>query len=597
MNLEKSLKENFGFSSFRKGQQEIITQVLERKNTLGILPTGAGKSICYQLPAVLENGLTLVVSPLIALMKDQVDGLQEQGISATFINSSLDYQEIEWRKEEILRGEVKLLFLAPERFSLGEFNEFLQQLPISLVAIDEAHCISSWGHDFRPSYLDFAKILLAWESVPTILALTATATKEVASDICRTLGIEEKNIIQTGFERKNLSFEVVKGKDKRSFVKEYLQLNKEESGIIYAGTRKEVDELEHFLSQSGFLATKYHAGLSEVERNRNQEAFINDECHVMVATNAFGMGINKSNVRFVLHYQVPGNIESYYQEAGRAGRDGLESTAILLYSLQDFRLRSFFIEQSEVSEDRKTLEYEKLRAMQSYGNTQGCLQRFILQYFGDDATDCGKCSNCLDDRESVDITIDTQKVLSNIKRMGERFGKTLVAKVLIGSKDQNVLKFRFEQLQTYGILKNLTQKQAVELIDFLVSEGYIAIQKGQMPILLVSELGVRVLKGEEKVFRKMTVVKKTVVTQDEELAGLFEVLRSKRLELAREQGVAPFLIFSDASLHDMANLLPETDEQFLEVKGVGQNKLEKYGTIFMEEIKKFSEKAKGITES
>lgn len=586
MNLEAKLKEIFGYENFRQGQKQIIEQVLQGKDTLGILPTGAGKSICYQLPALLQEGVTLVVSPLISLMKDQVDQLNIANIPATFINSTVDEQEAYFRMQQIENGEVKILFVAPERFELESFNYFLQHLPIDLVAIDEAHCISQWGHDFRPSYVTFAKRLADLPTSPTILALTATATPRVSADIQDLLQISEDNTVKTGFLRENLRFEVVKGKDKRDFLKSYLKEHTDESGIIYANTRKEVEEVTEWLNRNNFPAKRYHAGLAEGERQKNQEDFLYDEVPIMVATNAFGMGINKSNVRFVIHYGMPATIEAYYQEAGRAGRDGLDSDAILLFSPNDVRLRNFLIEQGEGSEQHKEQEYEKLRQMQAYTSSETCLQGYILQYFGDAGEDCHKCSNCLDDRERTDITLDAQKVMSCVIRMEQRFGKTAVAQVLVGSKNKNLARWNFEKLSTFGIMKGYSQKAVGELIDFLAGEGYLAVSAGKFPLLGVSDRGIAVLQGREQVWRRtaLSTTKQQSVANGTFNLELFEELRTLRLDIAKSEGVPPFMIFSDASLKDMTRIMPLDEETFLEVSGVGQVKLKKYGHVFLEAL-------------
>lgn len=586
MNLEAKLKEIFGYESFRQGQKQIIEQVLQGKDTLGILPTGAGKSICYQLPALLQEGVTLVVSPLISLMKDQVDQLNIANIPATFINSTVDEQEAYFRMQQIENGEVKILFVAPERFELESFNYFLQHLPIDLVAIDEAHCISQWGHDFRPSYVTFAKRLADLPTSPTILALTATATPRVSADIQDLLQISEDNTVKTGFLRENLRFEVVKGKDKRDFLKSYLKEHTDESGIIYANTRKEVEEVTEWLNRNNFPAKRYHAGLAEGERQKNQEDFLYDEVPIMVATNAFGMGINKSNVRFVIHHGMPATIEAYYQEAGRAGRDGLDSDAILLFSPNDVRLRNFLIEQGEGSEQHKEQEYEKLRQMQAYTSSETCLQGYILQYFGDAGEDCHKCSNCLDDRERTDVTLDAQKVMSCVIRMEQRFGKTAVAQVLVGSKNKNLARWNFEKLSTFGIMKGYSQKAVGELIDFLAGEGYLAVSAGKFPLLGVSDRGIAVLQGREQVWRRtaLSTTKQQSVANGTFNLELFEELRTLRLDIAKSEGVPPFMIFSDASLKDMTRIMPLDEETFLEVSGVGQVKLKKYGHVFLEAL-------------
>ncbi|MDG6120107.1 DNA helicase RecQ [Lactococcus formosensis] len=590
MNLEAKLKEIFGYESFRQGQKQIIEQVLQGKDTLGILPTGAGKSICYQLPALLQEGVTLVVSPLISLMKDQVDQLNIANIPATFINSTVDEQEAYFRMQQIENGEVKILFVAPERFELESFNYFLQHLPIDLVAIDEAHCISQWGHDFRPSYVTFAKRLADLPTTPTLLALTATATPRVSADIQDLLHIATDNTVKTGFLRENLRFEVVKGKDKRDFLKSYLKEHTDESGIIYANTRKEVEEVTEWLNRNNFPAKRYHAGLSEGERQKNQEDFLYDEVPIMVATNAFGMGINKSNVRFVIHYGMPATIEAYYQEAGRAGRDGLDSDAILLFSPNDVRLRNFLIEQGEGNEQHKEQEYEKLRQMQAYTSSETCLQGYILQYFGDAGEDCRKCSNCLDDRERTDVTLDAQKVMSCVIRMEQRFGKTAVAQVLVGSKNKNLARWNFEKLSTFGIMKGYSQKAVGELIDFLAGEGYLAVSAGKFPLLGVSERGIAVLQGKEKVWRRapLSADKQNISHSVAFNLELFEELRTLRLDIAKSEGVPPFMIFSDASLKDMTRVMPLDEERFLEVSGVGQVKLKKYGQVFLKALNAYN---------
>lgn len=578
--LTQLLKEKFGYESFRPGQLELIQKVLRNENVLGIMPTGGGKSICYQLPALLLDGLTLVVSPLISLMKDQVDALNEMGIAATFVNSSLSQAEVSIRLKDAAIGKYKLVYVAPERFEMFSFKQLLQQEKISLIAVDEAHCISQWGHDFRPSYLQLAQEIKALPKRPAVIALTATATPQVAKDIENSLEIPVNNKVQTGFARENLAFQVVKdGKD--SYLLEYLRVNQQQAGIIYASTRKEVERLYHLLKSKKIEVGYYHGGLTEAQRSAAQEAFLFDEIKVMVATNAFGMGINKSNVRFVIHAQTPGNIESYYQEAGRAGRDGLPSEAILMYAPQDLQVQQFFIDNSEMELDYKQKEYLKLREMSQYAHTEMCLQRYILRYFGEDGPDCGRCSNCLDEREVEEITLDAQKVLSCVKRMGERFGKALISKVLTGSKDQKISQWHFEKLSTYGLMKDWSQKDVSQLIDFLTAAGYLIPTEGQFPLLKISNSGKKVLLGQQKVMRKAQVVKK--LAPDNEL---FEKLRQLRLELATKQNLPPYVIFSDKTLYELAEIQPQTTLEMLQIKGVGENKLQKYGAAFLELLQK-----------
>ena len=586
--LQELLKDTFGYDDFRPGQETIIRHVLRQENVLGIMPTGGGKSICYQLPALLLDNLTLVISPLISLMKDQVDALNLMGIPATYINSTISYQEMNHRIQLAVNKEVKLLYVAPERLESYDFQQMLTHVPIDLLAVDEAHCISQWGHDFRPSYLRLAEIIDQFQQQPTVIALTATATPQVAEDIVKQLRIPSENEIKTGFARENLSFQVVKDQNRDVFLLEYLKMNTGQSGIIYASTRKEVERIYHLLESKKIAAGMYHGGMSEQLRSENQEAFLYDQVQVMVATNAFGMGINKSNVRFVIHAQVPGNIESYYQEAGRVGRDGLPSDAVLMFAPQDLQIQQYFIEQSEMTIDYKQKEYLKLREMSQYANAQMCLQKYILRYFGEEGTDCGRCSNCLDNRELVDITVDAQKVLSCVKRMGERFGKGLVGKVLTGSKDQKIDQWHFDRLPTYGLMKGRTQKEVTQLIDYLTAERYLIPSDGQFPLLSVSTEGVQVLLGERKVFRKEDQKVRKVAVDD----ALFERLRELRMDMAQEAGVPPYVVFSDSTLKEMCEKLPQTTIQLLQIKGVGQNKLDKYGTAFLEVIKEYQETKK-----
>ncbi|HCF55459.1 MAG TPA: DNA helicase RecQ [Bacillus sp. (in: Bacteria)] len=590
---QELLASYFGYSSFRRGQDETIKNVLDGKDTVCIMPTGGGKSICYQIPALVFEGTTLVISPLISLMKDQVDTLVQNGISATYINSSISIAEANQRIQLAKQGHYKLLYVAPERLDSMEFVDQLIDMKIPMIAIDEAHCISQWGHDFRPSYLHIHRILDYLPEKPLILALTATATPQVRDDICNTLEINQENTIMTTFERENLSFSVIKGQDRNAYLADYIRQNQKESGIIYAATRKVVDQLYEDLMKAGVSVSKYHAGMSDSDRNEQQELFLRDEVSVMVATSAFGMGIDKSNIRYVIHYQLPKNMESYYQEAGRAGRDGLDSTCILLYSSQDVQVQRFLIDQS-TGESRFSNELEKLQNMTDYCHTEQCLQSFILQYFGEEPKeDCGRCGNCTDNRESIDVTRESQMVLSCMIRTNQRFGKQMIAQVLTGSKNKKVIEFNFHTLPTYGLLSNRSVKEVSEFIEFLISDELIAVEHGTYPTLKVTEKGKEVLLGKENVLRKERVETKQIV-QDH---PLFEVLREVRKEIAQGEGVPPFVIFSDQTLKDMCVKMPQSDSELLTVKGIGEHKLVKYGSRFLQAVQHFIEENPNYAET
>ncbi|WP_066365192.1 DNA helicase RecQ [Neobacillus fumarioli] len=579
------LESYFGYHSFRNGQEQAIRSVLAGKNTICVMPTGGGKSICYQIPALILPGTTIVISPLISLMKDQVDALLQIGISATFINSSLRFNEANERMYEAKKGTYKLLYIAPERLESPDFIKDLKSMNIPLVAVDEAHCISQWGHDFRPSYRHIQQMIDHMPQRPKVLALTATATPLVREDICRQLDIDERNTVITGFERENLSFSVIKGQDRLKFLFEYLKKNENEAGIIYAATRKNVDLLYERLRKEHINAAKYHAGMGDVERAREQERFLEDKASVMVATSAFGMGIDKSNIRYVIHFQLPKNMESYYQEAGRAGRDGLASECILLYSPQDVQIQRFLIDQAS-DRSRKSAELEKLQQMVDYCHTENCLQEFIVSYFGEAETKpCGRCGNCTDNRGKIEVTREAQMVLSCVVRMGQRFGKNITAQVLTGSKNKKVTDMGFHKLPTYGIMQNKGAKEVGDFIEFLIAQEIIGIEHGQFPTLFVTPKGKDVLLGKEQVFRRETVQVKQVSKND----PLFETLREVRKRIADRENVPPFVIFSDAALKDMCAKIPKTSEEFLQVSGVGEHKLQKYGQEFIQEIRAFCE--------
>ncbi|MEQ6376364.1 DNA helicase RecQ [Bacillaceae bacterium S4-13-56] len=591
---QQLLKQYYGYDTFRPGQETMIHHVTSSHHALGVMPTGGGKSLCYQIPGLLLEGTAIIISPLISLMKDQVDALNNYGIAATYINSSITYEEQRDRLEKMYEGRYQFVYVAPERFESPDFLRLARSIQLSLIAFDEAHCISQWGHDFRPSYRSVVATLDQIPNLPPLLALTATATKAVIQDIQRLLNISDKHVVNTGFARNNLHFQVVKGMNKHDFLLSYIRNRSHESGIIYAATRKDVDSIHAFLSKQKVKVARYHAGMSEQERKDAQQSFIQDELPVMVATNAFGMGIDKSNVRYVIHYAIPMNLESYYQEAGRAGRDGLESDCVLLFAGQDVHLQKFLIEQSLMNEEKKQQEYDKLQKMVNYVHTNRCLQRYMLDYFSDphDINDCGKCSNCKDESEKEDVTREAQMILSCVKRMDERFGSGMVAKVLKGSKVKKVLDFKLDKLSTYGLMSKHTEKDILDLIHYLTADGFLQQEDAKFPVLKLTPSSIGVLKGQEKVFVKRLKLSRPMETNVDK--DLFEELRQVRKIFAEEKGLPPYIIFPDSTLKDMCLRLPKSSEEMLAVNGVGDRKLREYGHEFLRVIIAHVEKKKSI---
>ena len=578
------LQKFYGYEDFRPGQKKVVESLLNRNDTVAIMPTGAGKSICFQIPALLFEGVTLVISPLISLMKDQVDSLRQLGIAAVYINSSVSKAQLYKDLQDISAGFYKIIYIAPERLTSEYLPDSFKNLNISMVAVDEAHCLSQWGHDFRPSYRNILNFTNSLRIKPIISAFTATATPEVKTDIINLLGLKQPNVFVTGFDRPNLYFSVLRGEVKDKFVIDYVKKHQDESGIIYVGTRKDVDALQVLLEIKGIKAGRYHAGMTDEERNQMQEDFLYDNLSVMVATNAFGMGIDKPNVRYVIHYNMPKNMEAYYQEAGRAGRDGLSGNCILLYSPQDTQLQKFLISKSTESEIRQQLEYKRLQSMVDYCHTPQCLRAFILHYFGefDVEEHCDNCSNCKLEGELIDITIDAQKVLSCVYRMHERFGVKMIAEVLKGSKSAKVKQFNFERLSTYGLMKERKLKDISDLILRLSAMQYLDITESQYPVVTLNELSWQVLRGQKKVWQKMVIVKKAKAKGE-----LFEALRSLRKELATKEKLPPYMIFSDATLTQMATDKPTDLELMKNIRGVGEFKLQKYGEEFLTVIKSY----------
>lgn len=593
------LKEYFGHDSFRDGQEEIIDNIVSGKDALCIMPTGAGKSVCYQIPALLFGGITIVISPLISLMKDQVAALKDAGIPAAYVNSSLTQKQYEKVLNLIIEGKYKIIYVAPERLAVNEFVSVCNKINISMEAVDEAHCVSQWGQDFRPGYLKIADFIKSLKSRPVVCAFTATATENVKTDIVNLLKLENFFSITTGFNRPNLFFSTIRPTDKNTELYKIIKEREEQFGIVYCSTRKTVEEVCSYLKLNHFSATRYHAGLSEEERKRNQEDFVYDRKKIMVATNAFGMGIDKSNVSFVIHYNMPKNIESYYQEAGRAGRDGNNADCILLYSPKDVHTNQFLIEKTdpnpdldpEIQLELKQKDCERLKQMTFYSTTTDCLRAFILNYFGEKTESyCGKCSNCLTNFTETDITVDAQKILSCIAKTNQNYGKTMIVDILRGSKNERILSLGLDRLSTYNLMNDKKAKTVFDIIDFLIGRGYIEITDGQYPVLKLTDTSREILFGGKKIYMKMAKEKVSVKNTAVDYTvntDLLNALKCLRTELAKCEKVPAYIIFSDKALIDMCKKLPKTPEDFLNVSGVGNVKLEKYGKIFIDLITNF----------
>ncbi len=606
MDKKKILKTYFGYDSFRKGQEEIINAVLAGKDAIAIMPTGAGKSLCYQVPALLFEGITLVISPLISLMQDQVKSLNEAGIHAAFINSSLTEAQISKALSLAAKGTYQIIYAAPERLESAGFMQFARQVKISMVTVDEAHCISQWGQDFRPSYLKIVEFIESLGVRPVVSAFTATATKEVKEDIECILKLKDPDVVITGFDRENLYYSVehVSGKRKDAFVMDYIGKHPDESGIIYCATRKNVDVLYEELFKLGIPVTRYHAGMNNEERKKSQDDFIYDRAPVIVATNAFGMGIDKSNVRFVIHYNMPQSMENYYQEAGRAGRDGGNARCILLFSAQDIMIGKFLLDKKEFEgTDDEDIEFIKqrdlyrLHIMEEYCKTTQCLRNYILKYFGEKvAAPCENCGNCHHQYEEVDMTRDARWVINCLAETKGRYGLNITAGTLLGANRARLKEIGADSYRSYGALSHRTETDIRLLIEQMIREGYVIQTEGECSVLRIGDISglkkenayVGIRKLEEK---KAPELKKKKAKSTDALTGagyqLFEKLRQLRLTIAKEEGMPPYIIFSDKTLIDMCAKHPENEEEMLGVSGVGENKLHKYGQRFLDEIAAF----------
>ncbi|WP_314357109.1 DNA helicase RecQ [uncultured Veillonella sp.] len=596
----RMLETYFGYTSFRPAQEAPIASLLCNEDVIGIMPTGAGKSICFQIPALCKAGLTIVFSPLISLMKDQVDGLLVQNIPAALINSTLTQAEFNKTMYEVRSGKIKLLYIAPERLGSNFFCNVLRALPIAQVIVDEAHCISEWGHDFRPSYRLIGEWLNSLPKRPIVGAFTATATKYVENDIKKLLGLDKANVYVTGFDRPNLSFSVLRTPKRMDYVVHYVRQHANENGIIYCATRKDVDRVYENLTRAGIKVGHYHGGLSDEVRREMQNAYADDKLQVMVATNAFGMGIDKSNVRYVLHYQMPRNMESYYQEAGRAGRDGAPAECILLYSGQDVQVHKYLIEQSIETPKRQEVELRKLQSMIDYCFCSNCLRQYMLNYFGESTvwTTCDNCSSCKGSGDKVNVTKEAKAIFRAIMGTDERYGASMITSIVRGERTDRIMRAGHDALPVFGLLSNVDEKSIKGLIQQFVASGYLRSSSGKYPVLSLTAGAEEVLSGHkevEEIRQHVSVPSRTSRSTSTTArgksssgsGGLFEHLRQHRKLLAEEAGLRPYLIFPDTVLIDLANLRPTTLGEFGNVKGVGEAKLKKYGLSFLQAIAEY----------
>ena len=600
MKPKSILKQHFGYEGFRPGQEKVVSAILGGRDSLAIMPTGAGKSLCFQVPAIMMDGTTLVISPLISLMQDQVAQLVQNGIPAAYVNSSLTIAQMNKVMDNASSGKYKIIYVAPERLETFEFVQFAKQADVSMVAVDEAHCVSHWGQDFRPSYLNISAFVENLSSRPILSAFTATATSIVKKDIVKLLGLHDPFELTTGFNRKNLFFEVRTPKSKQTELESYLQENNEKSGIVYCSTRKTVEEVTAKLNKRGFNAVKYHAGMAQNARTKSQQDFLHDRVPVIIATNAFGMGIDKSNVSYVVHFNMPKSVESYYQEAGRAGRDGSPAECVLFFSYQDIVVNKFLIEQTDPEnnlsdaelKEVKARDYKRLREMEDYCNSLYCLRHYILDYFGDTGDrDCDNCSNCQNGGEKEDATIQAQKILSCIIRMKGRFGISHLISVLQGTNTDKVKSWGHHGLSTFGIMADESQDKIRHVLRFLMQQGYVNTVGDRYPVLETTAKARDVLSGEAHIAvpvlpEKQAARKKQVLPSINE--KLFDELKKLRLKIANDENVPAFVIFTDAALRDMSMRLPKNEREFLQVMGVGEVKLNKYGKLFLEAINGYS---------